>query len=572
MKWQGFDEVVSRVIYSYFTIPFMRINYKVMSHMPEKVKEYVVLRLSSSMYNDEKYLRVPHSLKTGGKRFTRLEDTNLKSEAGIFTGESVVLRKNVPLEGIGVDKTTVESMEESFHSWFANGGIFLMERVEDGEDVGHLAKALKTDLKSEAFRTLTHEHLHWRTLKGTSTASLVDAVSWRTELDLAIFAEMIHELAGIPRVLDQLAVDFIKKSIDDVVDAMMRDDAVSLFEDIVTHSFSLSFYYPAMISVLMEPVAWSLVEEDFVRRKGEYLNYYFSYLSPRSREIAEETLDLSVDFLKVGGRRTLIDACRKALDFPLKEALSNGIVGEIDPYNLLVQLEKSHEYLYDRFSRSLKGERIETEERAEKNFRRSLVYGGRMSYNNQFGVNILKGNVSPAIYGFSIVISRYAKLALDRPSFIVYSKTINGEPLTLVYDVIAPTLRSMGRSLDDINVSKLSGKVVYRPLDMVGELGYSIVPSLLFMYYSSFLGEVSEDEVVKQLVQIGSSIRFMSGDNKEYLKFVKSVVNGEVSGSYQKVLEGGKEGMEEFLRFWLSLISRVGVTSRFLSLEQGMQC
>lgn len=564
------DLFLSKVIYFYLGNSLFSLNYKVLSRMPDSVKDRMVSWLTKSMYNDSNSMKVEHRL-LNGKGLTHVNDANLKSEAGIFTGESVVIRRGIPLESMGIDLDNVESMEEGFHDWFRKGGISLMEGIENGKDVTRLAKRLKTDVKGEAFRTLTHEHLHWRTLKGTSMGSIVDAVSWRVELDQAVFSEMLHEVAGVPREVNERSLQFMKENAEEIVQAMMRDDAVSLFEDLTMHSYFLSFYYPSMISVLLEPVAWALVEDDFVRRREEYLEYYFSSLSDRSKEIAGEVLDASLEYLKRGERKSLISACRDALDFPLSEASSMRVVGEANPYYLTEQLTRSHEYLFDRFMKSLHGEEIKREQDAERSFRRALVYAGKKA-TNEFGVNILRKNLNPSIYGFSMVMSRYTKLALDKPSFIVYSRSKNDEPVVLIYDVTAPSLRSIGKSLENVNVSPLTGRVVYRPMDMVGELGYSIVPSLLIMYYSSFLGEVDDDELLKQLVQIGFTIKFMSGNYKEYLRFIRSIFKGEVKGSYPTVLSGGKEGVEEFLRFWLSLVTRVGESCKFLSAEQGMQC
>ncbi|BBG23114.1 hypothetical protein IC006_0398 [Sulfuracidifex tepidarius] len=564
------DLLLSKVTYFYLGKSLFSLNYKVLSHMPDMVKDKLIVWLTSSLYDDSKSMKVEHHLMEG-KGLTHINDTNLKSDAGIFTGESVVIRRGIPLESMGINTDTVGSMEVGFHDWFKRGGISLMEGIEDGENVTELASKLRTDVKGDAVRTLTHEHLHWRTLKGTSAGSIIDAVSWRVELDQAVFSEMVHELTGVPREVNQNTLELIKKNSDEIVGAMMREDAVSLFEDLVKHSYFLSFYYPSMISVLLEPVAWALVEEDFVKKKEEYLDYYFSSLSDRSREIAGTVLDASVERVRRGERKSLINACRDALDFPMSEASSMKVVGEADPYSLTQQLTRSHEYLFDRFMKSLQGEEITRENKAERSFRRVLVYGGKKA-TNEFGVNILRKNLNPSIYGLSLMMSRYTKLALDKPSFIVYSHSKGNEPVILVYDVTAPSLRSMGKSIESVNVSPLTGRVVYRPMDMVGELGYSIVPSLLIMYYSSFLGEVDEEELLRQLVQIGFTIKFMSGNYKEYLKFVKSIFNGDVKGSYPRVLSGGSEGMEEFLRFWLNLVTRLGESCRFLSAEQGMQC
>ncbi|QKR00221.1 hypothetical protein GWK48_07390 [Metallosphaera tengchongensis] len=564
--------------YSFFYVGLgnvvFKLNYRIINAMPARTKRYLVERMLGGLWTDENSLDLTHTITSTGE-IRNINDANLKSEAGVFTGESVIMTKGVNLGELGIPTDSLGSMRRGFRNWFTNGGIDLMEAVEDGNPRAlELSRKLGTNLEARTLRTLVHEYIHWRSLKETSMATIIDAVSWRVELDQSVFAEASHRVGGIGRRLNEDTINYISENKDEIVKNMSEaQGAESILYDLATHGYFLSLYYPAMISVLMEPVAWALVEDDLVKEKEKYLDYYFSYLSAKSRHIAEEILDRSVEYLKDGTRTSLVEACRRALDFPLKEAESERLIGEVNPSEATSQLERAHGLLRDRFLKSLEG-RVEVETRRNKSFRKSIVYATKKTAHNPFSLDIVMENLEPAIYGLSMMTSRFAKLALDRPSFLVYSRSPDGDPVILVYDISSPHIMSKDSYTKGGFFSTQVGKPIYRLMDMVGDVGYTLVPSLLILYYSSFVGKVDDEIILKQLVNLGFPIRFFDPSGyKSYLRLVKKILDGSFSewkSLYSSLITEGN-GFQDFMDYWLSLIEELGPASRFLYSEQGMQ-
>lgn len=537
--------------------------------LPFTLKQILAEKISRAIANDDLSIPVNQELEGGIEKGGGIPSVYMDADEGSYTGKTIILRRDVDLKELGVRSEDPLKASREFSQWLEEEGLRKAEEME--------VKGMEGFNPPRSMRTLLHEHCHWRLMRSTSSATLLDATSWRVELDQAVLGEQIYMRTGIPRRLNEENIGWLREHREEVEDSLVSmlqvREISGVLRDLVIHHFLLSVYYPCLLSPPVETVTWALVEPEFLRNEEFYLRLYFSGLPTESQRIAREFLDLSVDFLRGGGSRTsLIQASNTALDFPMREAQELGAIGRINPFNLEPNITSGHHLILERFRRALRGQRVERESREEKNFRRVIGYASQAG--KVISSSLISRNPDAALFGMYEVMKRYSGPALERPK-VVANVFIPGKGrFQFLSDPFSPfTMREYELKEDHPLRSKPSGLSIYRPGDLAGDSIQAItaVLSLLLALQRGSGAERIGDAMLNRdpvgyKVFLDALARMSRGE--EYYPTWDSL--GERFQLYSALIRGEPSSYYKLLVLWLRLTADLGPSVRLLIQEEGM--
>jgi len=431
---------------------------------------------------------------------------------------------------------------------------------------------LKSPPESRFMRAFIHEYVHWMILRGTSFATLVDALSWKERLDLIYLLEEFHKFTGFPRenrgngIGRDEAFNELKKLEDAVRKFSENPDHLEVFRDFLTHHLFLQGFYSSIIGIVVEPVTWVLVEPEFVNRRDEYLGIYFQ--DDTLRKYATEILNLSEDFLKKGGDKgKLVEVARASLDIPLNL---------VNRYRLETGLHRLPEEIKKRFELGLKGEHIETSTNEEKKLTTVIHYILYEHYEvNTKVIRLLSEVIAEEPEVFNYLASRLASLVLSASQHTYGNATVftrvcwDGNCEVLRYDPLAePTLSKEEGGMRGVRV-KRTNREFGTLEDLVGDLPLTMRTAFEILYLLS-LGE--QDRVLEK----GKVL--VEDEFKRYCEVVKELEelistedpNKPVAGELLDISGFDAYHFELFLKLWLYLVLRLGRVLNNLSGLHGM--
>ncbi|BCU68114.1 hypothetical protein HS7_15510 [Sulfolobales archaeon HS-7] len=553
-----------------FVRHFPSLTRLVLLNSPPSLKLKAIEMISRGIIDDNTTLNLSHSFKeknVGGIPFIELD-----SDEGIYTGNSIVIKTGTSLSEIGINSGDSDEAAKQFWNWLNSVALPAAFAIEEGNST------VDNALNVKLFRTLVHEHCHWRILNGSSLSAIISAVSWRVELDQLLIGEEIYKRTGIPRNLMNDGSKWIKdnlSSVEQSLESLTTDDRIiDTINDLILHHFALTVFYPAVISPLVETLTWALIEREYVENKEKYLKMYFSSLPENSFEIAKDILDLSLRYLNSGVSRVkLINAANTALDFPIEEAYNSGLIGGMSAFDISEQLANIHNFLFDRFKRTLEGERVRTEIPENKSFRRIISYASKKG--KAFDTSFLLRSPDASILGLSEVMKTYLTPNSKNPTVIAYVSTASGERIETVYSELTPLKRRTRESTNNPLVkSHQTGVPIMRPGDLAGDSIQLIVTVLAILMSLLF-----KEQVAKRLVSIGKRISYFDPQGYEvYKEIVGRILSGDpyfptwdILGNkfelYNSLLRREETSYYKFLELWVRIIAELGSSSEYLITE-----
>ncbi|PUA31699.1 MAG: hypothetical protein B7O98_08735 [Zestosphaera tikiterensis] len=485
---------------------------------------------------------------------------------GMYTGRIIYINGPIPVTELGL-QCSGESRErcELLYSTKIKG---ILNELEN--NIYNLN--LKSPPESRFMRAFIHEYVHWMILRGTSLATLVDALSWKERLDLIYLLEKFHRFTGFPRenggngIGRNETFNELKKLENAVREFSKNPDHVEVFRDFLTHHLFLRGFYSSIIGIVVEPVTWVLVEPEFVNRRDEYLRIYFQ--DDALRKYATEILNLSEDFLNKGGNKgKLVEIAKTSLDIPLNL---------VDRYRLEIGLHHLPEEIKKRFELGLKGEYIETSTNEEKRLTTVLHYILYERYEvNAKVIRLLSEIIAEEPEVFDYLASRFASLVSLASQRTYENATVftrvcwDGNCEILRYDPLAePTLSREEGGMRGVHV-KRTNREFGTLEDLVGDLPLTMRTAFEILYLLS-LGE--QDEVLEKG-------RVLMGDEfKRYCEVIKELKelistedpNKSVAGEILDLSSFDEYHFELFLKLWLYLVLRLGRALNKLSGLHGM--
>ncbi|MEM2704421.1 MAG: hypothetical protein QXR45_14825 [Candidatus Bathyarchaeia archaeon] len=432
-----------------------------------------------------------------------------------------------------------------------------IEEFLSAKDATEKGKFLKTVEENKFLKTLFHEYLHWYMLKETSTATLIESMSWMIRILQIILTESLHrEVRSLPRVIDlnPMDRDEAKKKIDEIlkdIDRVAQNHILlETFRYLLSHLFILYGIISDAVAVIVEPITWVLMKES---NSIGMLNSYFSY-NVESYNLAKEILEKTIDISKKYSEKQILEMARKSLDIPLNEFNSYFKEKKVDIegqfYNELAA------YYCRRFMRlANNGEStVRTSEDKDKSY--SLVLNYVFSFNSKIIldlIRILSEILSEEKEAFNFIAGK----VLDAFSKGIYAQpsvfTINPETLEYHrYDPLAGlTERKSGMNvyvrrtrktfngLEDL-VGDLplthrtlllelsSSRVFYRGTKEILWSGEICGPLTFFLkYYESIAKEIADfDNIYMEIVEIGG------WDPIKVINLMRGKVNEEIFRDY----------------------------------------
>jgi len=437
-------------------------------------------------------------------------------------------------------------------------------------------KGLKLKNNS-ALQNLIHEYVHWKIVKDTSLASIVDGISWRLRFDQLCLCEMIHQKTNLPRLLNHENDEILQQNKEEFrrkINLLENDYTMKqIFHDLITCHYYTLFYYQTILAIIVEPVTWALVEPEWMKEKEKYLEAYFGELDSPTHEMASRILSKCELFLNSKNsreaRRTLIKAANNALDMPMaKENLVDGT---------LEKLQSMIETIIGRFENVLDGKQISLAIQKEKTFGNVLSYGLWITEDhnviNKTVVEILSNiaNREPELFGYMIDRMR---MWLNQPAYayptILFNCMITKDKFVkLRYDQLTGLTSSEETSSPIGNRKvRLTGMPLNRIDDIVGDLPSLLSTSLQVLYY---LG-VDDKE---HCLELGKNLQHVDKENhgekyyEQYKSFVNKLFENKPDNlTYDSLRNGNNFGA--FLQFWLEMQINIGPGTKYLFMEHGM--
>lgn len=430
------------------------------------------------------------------------------------------------------------------------------------EDAAEKSMFLKTIEENKFLKTLTHEYLHWYMLKETSTATVIESMSWMIRLLQIVLTEILHrEIKSLPRVIDfnPMNKNEAKKKINEISKDIERiaqnPVALEIFRSLVSQIFIVYIIISDAVATIVEPITWVLMREP---SPMDMLKGYFSY-NAESYNLAKEILEKTADIFKKYSERYVLEMARKSLDIPLDEFNSYFKEKKI-PVEGLFYNELSA-YYCRRFIKLADGEpAVRTSEEKDKSYATVLNY--------TFGSN---PKITPGLIGILSEILSEEKDAFDfivRRILEISSKGVYAQPSVFVinpetlgfyrYDPLA----GLTERESAINVYvKRTGRMFGGLEDLVGDLPLTHRDLLLELFYRGIREEWSGEDggpitvslkyyenITKEVIDLDYTYGEIGEIGEWHLKKVIDLVRGDIN----------EEVFRDYLRSWSYMIFRLG--------------
>jgi len=257
------------------------------------------------------------------KDYEELAIQTLQSNIGVIiygetTGRFIVIAN----PSLVKDYKRHVGVSESEYREKIKGYLKDIEEFLSAEDAVKKSRFLKIIEENKFLKTLTHEYLHWYMLKETSTATVIESMSWMIRFLQIILTEILHrEVKSLPRAINfnPMKKDEAKKKVNeisrDIERVIQNPIALETFRSLVSHIFILYTIISDAIATIVEPVTWVLMREP---NPTDMLDLYFSY-NKESYNLAKEILEKTVDISKKYSEKHILEIARKSLDIPLNE-------------------------------------------------------------------------------------------------------------------------------------------------------------------------------------------------------------------------------------------------------------
>ncbi|WP_225968821.1 hypothetical protein [Saccharolobus islandicus] len=425
-------------------------------------------------------------------------------------------------------------------------------------------------INSKYIHIILHEYVHWSMLSGTKTAAIIEQISWKERIDNMYFTYLYYNKINLGRIvnrnfaridkadvigegLDENETSKILKEVKNLIDDFSKDKK-SLYSFLhVIKNFKILATIGSIISVIIEPATWSIVEnQDYFNK---YLNAYFGDSEVRKKyatSIYKECLEIINN--KNNAHREIIDKVRKSLN-------SIDIISEIikmdNNSNDEDYLEKILNSLYNNFVYSK-----ENSAQLNLSFNKDILPGLILAYSKEpFGkekidliTNTIANDWNVLNYVIKSIFKLKAELSADNLPSICGNMIYHGQIIGGCYN---PDIGITGR------------KVVKRPFgsfeELVGNITLSLKPSLLLAFYYSY----SYNDYYTIISKISERLKY---DNLDFTKVAIDEVSNlninpnemqDIFNFYEEYME--KENLEEasksisaFLIYWAYLTLRLG--------------
>ena len=536
-----------------------------------------------------------HTVTAKGSAQSRDYVGTHSGEEALYTGGGIYLKKPLDmseLDGLGFRSTGPQNLRADFWQWIESQGWAAIKKV-----------ALEGDaaVGVEPVRTLAHEYCHWQMTKGTTLANVVESVSWRVTLDEIMLCDLLAEIAGLPMGFEPSAIkkmtdekDKIRKRlISSAEDPRVR----GLLLDLVRHHFYAAFYYPTVLSVLLEPTAWILVEDPSTSLEEQMRVYFHDEVFPPYR-YAKRVLELSKTYLVSHGgnpaaRKEIIDAVHGALDFPLRwnpSGLNLLGIGESSSQEVLM------DYLVGRFESRLGGQKsgaqLAVARKGESHFVDAMGYALWFRLDKELGKEFTRRMLDlirrePELFNHVLrnALRMFAEPTFDREVLVVNVLTEpvrRGAIVHLRYDNLVDVSQLRGETLVPTPWPRKTGKALERLDDLIGDVPPTIPTALTLLRDLEEArrlekqGTGNDPNPALERAESRGNVLRRAGANafERYVQAVRGPLMSHAREglSYRALLENGPSqvGAGAFLSFWFDFVMSVGEDGRILACEPGM--
>ena len=530
---------------------------------------------------------------------------------GIYTGRLIYLKLPIRLEDLtGAAPPKGIEPEQWFRDWLdgrvkaAGSRPSLQGGRERAEEFIRSYDNCSGASASNAFRTFAHEYCHWRMLESTSLGATIEAVSWRVRYYQLILCERLHLETGIPRTVSPVSISTLRSwATPSPPETLIRFASKESWQvtlwDLVCHVLHLLVHYPRLISVVVEPPTWLLIEPSFSGNPESWFGKYFeegsvdlgfastvanysrSYLAERGSTL-EDLGNLSGQWPRLDNtslnhvvlaRDGLLKAVRSALDDP---GYSSSFSTPLVDGDTLLRLRAEKAIV--RLKTVLDGGSVTCAGRWGKTLTSAIGYALRPA--EPFGrpakavsrdqlstvLGILKRERSILRVGVRLAVDRESSPAVSWPTVFANIRYSNGRVGKIRYD---PFTRLTGDESDSpIGHLKVvsTGKELDRFDDLVGDLPGTLgtaLHGLLLQGSITGMDRKTSSRTRRRLeellgVQVGDSDGSADGFLDDILNQLETV-RASMNLTFDRLrAKPSADNVLDFYRYWATLVSTLG--------------